>query len=190
MTEIKKIYDNDYSIRQYYKDGWKCEIDSEIPMTMVVEVINMLDATGEDEYKDYPVVFSVGMLNKNIHKSIQESIDCYPDDTPNTDDILSYYGMNCYLDEVMYEMDSSNKNLKKDLSIDTACISNYECRFTKKQKQYLKFKTEEAAFNFAEKLVLEYGNTIMTLVGFYLDRPVNLVGQTGWDQTEKLEKGE
>ena len=78
---IKTIYDNDYSVRQYYKDGWQCETDEVIPMTLVVEVVNMLDATGEDEYKDYPVVFSIGMLNKNIHESLKDKFDI--DDNEN-----------------------------------------------------------------------------------------------------------
>jgi hypothetical protein len=47
----------------------------------------------------------------------------------------------------------------------------------------------EDALKFNEKLIGAYGNTIMTLVGFYLDQPINLMGETGWKQTETLAVG-
>lgn len=185
---IKKIYSNDYSLAQYYNESWKCEIDSEVPMTLVVEVINMYDVTGEGEYKDYPVVMTIGMVNKNIHKSL--TCSTYKDESRNLDDVITYYGMNCYLDDKIYNMDSDNKRLRDKLSISKASIASYENRFTGEQQDYLKFKTEDDAFEFAEKLINEYGNTIMTLIGFYLDNPINLMGTSGWNQTELFEKGE
>lgn len=187
---IKKIYDNDYNLTQYYKEGWKCGVgeDDNVPMTLVVEVTNMHEVTGEDEYKDYPVVFTVGMLNKDIH----ESIDCglAGGEERWLDDIISYYGMNCYLDDILFNLDTDNKKLRNTLTIDKVCISTYKNRFTGKPQQYLKFKTESDALEFAEKLINEYGDSIMAFVGFYLDRPINLMGETAWNQTELFNKGQ
>lgn len=186
MTTIKKIYDNGYNLEQYYKEGWYCGVDeSEVPMTLVVEVTNMYDATGDDDYKDYPIVFTIGMINKNIH----ESIDCDSEDR-TLEDIISYYGMNMYLDDVIYNMDTANKKIRDGLTINKASISSYENRFNGDQQEFLKFKNEDDAFKFAEKLVKEYGDVIMCLIGFYLDRPVNLVGNTGWEQTNLFQNGE
>lgn len=187
-NNIKEIYSNDHSLVQYYNEAWKCEIDNEIPMTLVVEVTDMYEATGEEEFKDYPVAMNIGMLNKNIHESI--NCDLEEDETRYIDDILCYYGMNCYLDSIIYNMDTINKNLRSELSISKATIASYENRFTGEQQEYLKFKTENDAFEFAEKLVMEYGNTIMSLIGFYLDRPINLIGDTAWSQTELFDQGE
>ena len=107
-------------------------------MTLVVEVTNMLDATGEDEFKDYPVVFTIGMVNKNIHASID--CDVEEDETRMLDDVISYYGMNCYLDDVIFNMDTDNKKLRSELSIEKACVASYENRFNKKQFLFIYFR--------------------------------------------------
>ena len=105
------------------------------------------------------------------------------------DDVLGYYGMLCYLDDKFMSTDKLNKNLYKELTIEKACISTYKCRFSGQEKEYLKFKTEQDAFDFAEKLVHNYGDTFMTLIGFHLDAKVNLAGNTGWDKIDTLHKG-
>lgn len=192
METIQKIYDNDYSVTQYYKKGWKCilsEDETEVPMTLVVEVINMYDATGEGEFKDFPVLFSIGILNKNINENLKNNLDIEDGSKIYPDDVIGHYGLNCYLEQMFLDTDKINKNLMSELKIDQACLYDYDCRFTGETKQFLKFKTEELAFNFAEKLILEYGDTFMTLIGFHLDKPINLMGETAWKQTEDLERG-
>lgn len=189
-SKIETIYDNGYSMKQYFKDGWECFLDNdeEVPMTIVVEVTNMYGATGEEEYKDYNYVFSIGLLNKDIHPSIKDYMGPDYGDTP--DEILGYFGLNCYLDEFFMSTDESNNKFLNELTINQACLSQYKCRFTGKMKNYLKFKTEEDAFAYAEKIVQAYGEIAMTLIGFHLDKPINLIGQTAWEQTKKLHLGE
>jgi hypothetical protein len=189
MKNIKVIYNNDHSVKQYYNKSWQCEInDKNIPLTLVVEVVDMYGATGEEEYKDYNFVFTIGILNKKIHKSIIKAMG--EDYSGSPEDMISYYGMNCHLDTQFQNTDELNQKLFKSLTTDQACLSQYKDRFTGKMQNTLKFKTEEEAFNFSEKLIHAYGNTLMTLVGFHLDKPINLIGQTAWEQTEKLHFGE
>ncbi len=192
MKNIKKIYDNDYSLVQYYNKSWHCGVEDNdnVPMTIVVEVINMEDACGGDEFKDYPVIFSMGILNKNIHDSIKKQVTDDGEWEYALDNMIGHYGLNCYIAEQIIDMDMINKDLMSKLTIDQACKSNYKCRFTGEEKTSLKFKTENDAFEFADKLVKQYSNTIMALIGFTLDRPVNLIGETGWKNTELFEKGE
>lgn len=188
---IECIYDDGYQFKQYYKQGWQCGLgDDDVPMTMVVEVIDMHGATGEDEYKDYNYVFSIGLLNLNMHQSILDKVSDGDDCQPSMADVASYYGMNCYVDQQLIDMDQINSKLIDELKITDACLSTYRCRFTGKDKVTIRFKTDTAAFSFAEKLIHTYGDVIMTLIGFTLDQPINLAGQSGWEQTEKFHSGE
>lgn len=186
---IKKIYDDSYQISQYYKKGWQCSLgdDKDVPLTMVLEITNMYDATGENDYKDYNYVATIGLVNLNIHESVQSKVaDGETYDLPS---LLGYYGVNCYLDDKIMQLDIDNQRLFEKLPISKACLSTYKCRFSGKDKQYLKFKTYDDAKKFSESLIESYGQTIMTLVGFYLDNPINLIGETAWKQTELFEMG-
>jgi hypothetical protein len=189
-NKIKCIFDDGNQFKQYYKTGWQCGVgDDDVPMTIVVEVINMLDAAGEKEYENYNYVFSIGLLNKNIHKTVLDGVADGDDFVPGVYDIAGHYGLNCYVDQQLLDMDMINKNLMGELKITDACTADYKCRFTGKTKQTLHFKTDDAAFSFAEKLINNYGDVIMTLIGFTLDRPINLAGNTGWEQTELFHNG-
>ena len=189
-NKINKIYDNDYSLSQYYSKDWTCNIgDENVPMTLVLEVVNMYDATGEDEYKDYPVVFTIGMINKNIHESITCDVDSENGEIRNLDDVIGYYGMNCYLDDTLYSIDEMNDNHKESLTIVEACLSAHLCRFSNQQKEHIKFKNEDVAKKYAEKLINNYGHDLMDNIGDTLSEPINLMYDTAWTQTDKFHKG-
>lgn len=181
-------------ITQYHNKSWVCAVndndkDKEIPLTLVTRSIDMDEATGEDEYKDYPVIVEFGILNKNCHKSISLYTERdYSGKYSNVQDVMSYCGFVSITTNIL-STDILNKNFQNELKIKDACMKSYKCRFSGETKQYPAFKTHEAANEFAEKLVYEYGNTLMALVGFALDRPVNLVGETGWRTIELCHHG-
>lgn len=190
MTDkIECIYNHGYQLKQYYKNGWKCELENGVPMTILVEVTDMYDATGEEEFKDYSFVFSIGLINKNINQTILNKVVDGDDFTPSVSDVIGYYGMNCYIDQALIDTDLINQKLINELKINDACLSTYKCRFTGQDKTTIRFKTENAAFDFAEMLINSYGDTMMTLIGFTLDKRINLAGETGWKQTELFETG-
>lgn len=185
---IKKIYDDSYQYSQYHKKGWHCSIgDNDVPLTFVLEITDMYEATGDESYKDYNYVATLGLVNLNIHESVQSKVS--DGETYDLSALLGYYGMNCYLDGKIMQIDEDNQRLFEKLPISKACLSTYVCRFSGKNKQYLKFKTFEDAKAFNESLIEAYSQVIMGLVGFYLDNPINLVGTTAWDQTRLFEVG-
>jgi hypothetical protein len=194
--ELKVIYNEDWDsyehIKQFYKNGWKCEVDErEIPMTIVCIATDMYEATGEDEYKDYPVGPEIGLLNRDCHNSISKYMDNedYSEKFSTLHDVNGYCGLATYILDEILQIDKENKKLLSELKIQDACLKSYECRFTKKTKFYPAFKTQEKAMKFMTKLVEEYGDSIMDLIDSYLDKPINLAGKTGWETVEFCEKG-
>lgn len=185
MQKLIKNKIND-SLTTYTKKNWLCSINDEtIQLQYTVEVTDMYEATGENEYKNYNYVFCIGLMPvkfgpKCLNKSKQD------ENEPTLYDVISYYGQAIYMEQRFIDTDLINKKLIEQLKINQACQVEYQCRFTKENKTFLHFKTEQDALKFAELLIKNYGDVFMSLIGFELDRPVNLVGEDGWSQIEKF----
>lgn len=197
VMTIQLINDLDFcseQLKQFYKEDWQCQIDGEnVPMTIVVESLDMDQITGESEYKDYPIVPEIGLLNRDCHISITKDM-AGQDFNPESEfsdlyDVRSYCGAACYILDEILNIDKLNKNIQANLKISDACLKSYECRFTGEIKQYPAFKTHEACLEFLTALVMKYGDIVMAMIGFYLDKPVNLVGNTGWETVKLCLKG-
>ena len=196
MKDLQTIYDSGdgcfEQLVQFYKDGWKCEIDdAEVALSIVAMATDMMEATGEDEFKDYPIVPEVGILNKDCHPSISVDMagDAWEGEKSDLYDVNGYCGMACYILESLLSTDKLNQNIQEKLTIEDACLKSYECRFTKETKYYPAFKTQEKCIDFLTDLIKLYGDSVMGLVGFHLDKPVNLIGETAWKTIELCKDG-
>lgn len=196
---IKKLDEIDCStdiFETFYKEGWKCEIydeendqDIEVPLTLVVNTTDMHEATGEEEFKDYPIHLEIGILNRDCHVSIAEDMSGESAEELGIEfstvyDVHGYCGFAVYMLQRFLDTDRLNDSFIETLDITEAAIFTYECRFTGQTKSYPRFKSYDAASNFGKGLIARYGNMFMSLVGFELDRPVNLMGDTGWNTIE------
>jgi len=185
---MKKINEIDFgyqTLDQYYDKNWKCEVDGhKVSLSLVSETIDMYEATGEGQEKGYNIMPSIGVINLNVHRSLSEDVnDDHDGDYSYLEDVLNYCGF-VDLSEVFLNIDKDNDNLMNKLTIKEATFDNYQCRFTGETKIYPKFKDQGAARQFSYTLIERYGNVVMGLIGFYLDKPVNLIGETGWKTIE------
>lgn len=177
--------------------SWYCEIDDgkEVPLSLLIEVTDMYGATGEPEFKDYPFVFSVGIIASKPHKSFYEG-----EGKPTRQGLL--YDCNGYMgtipvDHKLLRTDELNKKLMGELKAKVAKIVTHTHDYGTLAAQegkgssisYPQFKTAKDAYEFAKALVDAYGHSIMRLVGFTLDQPINMIGDTGWSQIETMVKG-
>ena len=171
------------------------ELDDEKPRQfgIVFETLDMYEATGEEEFKDYPYVVSIGIVADKPHKSFDES-GGNPCQVSLLGDCLGYMG-SISVDHVLVNGTKSNAEngengfeaMASNFTVLEATIKTYKSIF-EQDEPYLSFKTEEAAQKFID-LVILHRLSVLMLVGFILDQPVNRIGETGWGQITTMVKG-
>jgi hypothetical protein len=194
MIKFKKGYN---SVIAFNKE-WMCELDDkEVELALHCEISDMFEATGEKEFKEYPYLVSVSIIAANPHESFNELDEKYkPDKFSLIEDCVSYMG-GVPVDHKLIETDKLNHDITSKLIAKDAMLvkTTHDFGTVAAQKGrgtvtvYPQFSTEEAAKEWTKELIRLYGNTLMGLVGFVLDAPINMVGDTGWRVVEKQVKG-
>lgn len=171
------------------------------------ETINMLDATGEPEFKKYPFLVSAYIVADKCHKSFYEG-EGKADKLGCLSDALSYMG-GVPVDHILTHsirsgaeasnsLDESNFELlaKQFNSLEAKIVSSKQDYGTiaaqngkNHEHQWLQFRTEEAAEKFIDLIIKNRLSAISMLVGFVLDKPLNMAGDDGWSHMEKMIKG-
>jgi len=163
---------------------------------VVFETIDMYEATGDKEFKDYPFLVQIGIIADKPHKSFNERDE--RSEKPSKASLLSdCYG---YMGAISVEHFLVNgtksqaeqgadgfEAMASNFTVLEATVKTYKSIYEKDEK-YLSFKTEEAAQKFIDLVILHRLSALM-LVGFILDQPVNRIGDTGWKQIETMVKG-
>ena len=160
---------------------------------IVFETLDMYEATGEEEFKDYPYLVSIGIVADKPHKSFDES-GGNPCQISLLSDCLGYMG-SISVDHVLVNGTKSNAEkgengfeaMASNFTVLEATVKTYKSIFERDEK-YLSFKTEEAAQKFID-LVILHRISALGLIGFILDRPINRIGDIGWKQIETMVKG-
>jgi len=193
-TEFSEIFEGHLVAEN---KNWQCEMDKPIKLAYYIEILNMDDATGEEQYKDYPYIVSIGICAAKPHKSFDETDN---DHKPSKLDLIYYcnsYMGNVPVDHKFIDTDAINKNITSELKACDAYMHTYkaDCGTVAAQKDqgakitYPQFKEYDCAEKWAKALVNEYGDMLMSLIGFTLDQPINMAGDTGWNTIEQQVKG-
>ncbi len=200
--EIKKsrIFDNYiYATAK----SWVFGLDDEKQRQfgILFEIINMDEATGEKEFKDYPFLVSASIVADKCHRSFNEMDEsCKPTKASLLYDAVSYMG-GVPVDHILVDAVKSGSE-PKDLSAFDSIANQFTSRqaIVKGQTadfgtvaaqrgrgvkhQYLQFKTESDAERFVD-ILLGRAGAIGMMIGFILDRPINMIGETGWSVIRK-----
>ena len=178
---------------------WSCTMgddDKRVPLAIYIEILNMDDATGEKQFKHYPYVVSFSIVSGKPHKSYNEADTSKPDVLSLIYDAHSYMG-GVPIDHTLLNTDKLNEDLTSDLKAKEAKLVTEAQNFGTLAAQqgkgaeitYPQFKTYDAAEKWAKEMVLRYGDPTMTLCGFILDRPINMIGDSGWSVIESMTFG-
>jgi hypothetical protein len=178
--------------------NWTCEIEGEtIPLALHIEVIDMKDATGEPEFKDYPFLASISIVAANPHKSFDESNDGDAEGLSLVMDAVGYMG-GVPVDDKFLSLDKLNQDATGELKAKVAKLvtRSYDYGTTAAREgagaslTYPQFKTGEAAHKWAVEMIQNYGDVLMGIqVGFILDQPINMAGNDGWETIRKMVEG-
>lgn len=162
---------------------------------ILFEITDMLDATGDGLFEQYPFVVSAQLMVNKPNKSFYEG-DGKHSPSELMIDTVSYMG-GVPIDHVLAnDVNGGLKDLVKNFTLDEACLitskNDYGTIAAQKGRgvkhQYLQFKTEDAANKYIE-LLTDRAGILSTMIGFILDRPINMIGDSGWSVFEKQVKG-
>lgn len=188
-----------FATSKNWKVGLSDALDEplDIPVGLYCSAINMYEATGEKEFKQYPYYIEIEIMAAKPHKSFYEG-EGTPDALSLIEDTHSYMG-GVPVTHQFISTDGLNKKLMDNLKSKDAKIRTETPTFGTVAAQrgrgaefsYPVFKTAEAAEKFLKDLVRSYGDVIMgMMVGFILDGPINMIGETGWSVIEHQVTGE
>jgi hypothetical protein len=170
---------------------------------IIFETIDMLEATGEKEFKQYPFLVSAEIMADNPHVSFDET-GGNPDKTSLLYDCKSYMGGIPIDHELVNAVRNSKEksgeafNLVADqLSANEACVIITSPKFGTiaaqkgpgSEHKYLQFKTEEACQKFIAYILKHRISAMRMMIGFTLDKPINMIGDSGWSVMENQVNG-
>jgi len=174
---------------------------------IVFETTNMMEATGEPQYENYPfVVSAVIVLDKPSKKFAKEAgLGNSVSKLGAIAQCVSYMG-GVPVDHILQdEMKSSNESgigsnfdlianqfnaTEATVNVQTSQFGTVAAQRGKlSQFKSLHFATEKAAQKYIDYLILNRLFALSMLVGFILDRPINMVGHNGWSQIETMATG-
>jgi hypothetical protein len=204
-TKAKLELDLGTQIYYYQTDkAWTFTLDDDKQRQFGVlyEILDMREYDGEAD-ADYPYLVSAGLIVHKPHASFYEGQSEFK---PTLRDLRS--DCNSYMGTVLIDhvLANATKNgsegdgeafelLARQFAINEAHIKTIKNTFGTVATQskpgtehkYLKFKTVEAAVKYIQ--LLAQRAPILSLIGFFLDRPINMVGETGWDQFKTMVYG-
>ena len=171
------------------------------------ETINMLDATGEPEFEKYPFLVSAYIVADKCHKSFYEG-EGKADKLGCLSDALSYMG-GVPVDHILTHSirsgteatnslkESNFETLAKQFSALEAKVVSSKQDFgtiaaqagKNYEHQWLEFRTEKAAEKFIDLLIKNRIHAMSMLIGFTLDKPINMIGNSGWSIIQDMITG-
>jgi hypothetical protein len=181
-TTVTELYESLYLIRQTGKDA-TCGItgkrggEHKIPIGVMAEILDYreIDSEYEDDPYPYHIHFSITALK--FHESYKKSaFDCSGiDKEDQSRELVIIEECFRYGGGVPVSMDGIIGQNEDFSGI------NYKMRESKMGDKYIVFADHESCVNFIENIAAKRVTAIFTMIGFILDRQVNMIGNTGWN---------
>ena len=201
-----KFYDNYFYVTDKnfnfqlddYGDNAYCDDDTEHQFGILFEILNMHEATGEEQYKHAPFIVSAVIMADNPSKDFSEE----PEDKDISKcgllyDTYRYMGGVPIDHFLINSINGGLEQIKENFSLKEAilvkekqCFGTYAAQHgTGQEFEYLQFKTKDAAKKLIDILIKTRVDAISMMIGFLLDNPINLMGDDGWSVVNHQVKG-
>jgi len=164
-------------------------------LALHVEVIDMLQATGEDEFEDgYSIVANIGVVALRPHKSFNKSENNNPDNLSLIYDTVSYIG-SVPVDDKLQNLDDNKTMLKlkildAKLKTHVADFGTVAARYGKGEKfTHPMFKEFSPALRYVKTLIKKHANEMFSNIDDILNEPINMFGNCGYETINKMIEG-
>lgn len=193
---MKKYNLNDnmvYATRTNFTFG--LEDDKSRQFGILFELTDMLDATGDGQFEQYPFIVSASIVPHKISKSFAQEGSTTRGEL--LQDAIIYMG-GVPVDHVLVnDINGGLDEIAKKFNINEASVTTEKVQYGTVAAQngkgsthkYLQFKDEKSAHKYIDFLIQERTGAMGMLIGFILDRPINMMGSDGWETMRGLVKG-
>lgn len=180
---MNEISENHLLIENVKKSWTVDSSEGALEVGIYVEILDMMEATGEPEFKDYPVSVSFSLVSLNPSIDHNESDDKNPDRESLIFDCYQYRG-GVPLDHFIQDL---SDKLLSGLKVTEACLKTNKAEFGTIAAQrgkgasftYPMFKDETAALKYIKKVLkLDLDNLDFDAI---CEEPINMVGDLGLD---------
>lgn len=154
---------------------WKCVLEQDdIHLGLYVNMVDMREYDRDYNDKEYPVVLdaTVMVIPEEMSPEFLEDVGGYigdPDVEPTPYDVYHYAG-GVPATHILEGVTSGHKS-------DVPSIVEED----QHGKKWRSFRSIEDAEQYAKEVYAYNAHAVFGLIGFLLDRPINLVGDDGWD---------
>lgn len=194
--ELIELYEDDGGLYYVTEDSWHFGLDDDEQhqFGVIFEIINMYDATGEDEFEDFPYLVEASIVGNDPSPEFAEEGGARADDNLSLVEGAYRYGGGVPITHTLMDGIATGGSkglgpLLKGIDKDDYKIEETEAKYGTVAAQrgpgsvneYPVFRTDEAAKQYVQNIV-DSGrlNALGMMIGFILDRPINMMGESGW----------
>lgn len=159
--------------------NWDAILDSKkVNLDLVCEAVDMESATGEVKDEEYPILLTCSIMvdpedmSSKYKKNVKEAMGEF-----------SLYDAYHYSGGVPADRVLSSIEPAEGIS------THAECKIIEDDGNGVWCKSEEDAITYAKDVYSKKAQALFGLIGLVLDKPVNMIGNTGWDIIEHQAEG-
>jgi len=166
--------------------------DREVQLALYLEITDMYEATGEKEFEQWPYLFEASVVVAHPGpKWLKDANSELEGEEGRLFDSYSYGGGVPVTHILLQEISGGGSNISQfgprsaKWVVKRASHGTVAAQYGKDTEfKYPQFKSDDVALRFAKEL-LKRATALFGMIGFYMDRPINLAGETGWDRLQK-----
>ena len=205
--KTKKRLEEDGKLHELYtgkyyatRKNWIAGLDDdkEVQLALFLEIIDMADATGEEQFEDYPFAFEyeivVAYPGPEWMAKVERSTS--PAETPEMAlETSQSYGGGVPITHKMMGIEGGGMDLKRFTADQMTWKKETVTHGTVAAQRgpgtvfrYPMFATEDDAYEYALELFKTADVVMGVMIGFLLDAPINMMGNTGWETIQEQSK--
>lgn len=200
--KFHEIYTGNYYATER---GWRVGLgdqDLDIQLALYLDITDMLEATGEKEFEDWPLNMEISLVVARpgplwLEKALGSGSGADSGEISEEQALEESYRYgggipvtHILLDEISGGESNTTKFSRDEVKWVTKPVTHgtIAAQRGKGYKfRYPMFREDDVALRFAEEL-LKRADGLFGMVGFHLDRPVNMVGDDGWSMIAEQSK--
>jgi len=175
-----RILELDENVIYIDDESFKCQLDDDkdIYLGLICEAIDMRELDEKYDNDPYPVVMETEIVvsPRSLNSDYLRSANEYENMSLDSDEMKIYVSYR-YCGGVPVNMESIKGSMTCD--VDSEVRTRNHGLYGEIKIRY--FRSVADALRYAKTVYKHNAQALFGLVGFYLDRAVNLLGVTGWD---------
>lgn len=148
---------------------------------LLAEIVDLRDLDDKWDDEEYPIIILTSLipLEPINPEVLKKALECCGLEDCELNRELVAYALNTYVGGVPVNMEIIKSSMKEKKEGEIETVVEADCQ----GRVHRRFKTREDAERWIREVIAPHAEALR-FVGFFLDEPINLLGNTGWDIVE------